>query len=537
MIKLENLHQSLCEYKRGLKNSSVSISVSTTPSKTDFLVYTTTSSKTVCLSLTKLIEKESKGKFIDEDRNGYLERKKLVNFILDGTLEETKVWLIAFKVFNPKVSLIDVLLKTVDLQNISKAKFLIEEMKADPNEIIDNAGPLLQYAAKCGNFPLVKYLVEVQKVNIEARGILPGCQDTALSCAAYKGHYEVAQYLTEKEASTNPMLSHGRLMLNDAVYSGSLKMVQLLAEKGAEVVDREGRSWALHRALEHGNLEIVQYLLQKKANINEVLFEPAITTAAKSGNLKLFKYLSEELHLDVVVPRSTMPYIDTFSKLVINAFQSGDVDLVRHLVDTYKINIEEYSEEIHSYRQTLPMFRFFFEENKLNPQTLPLEKPSQIELRAYLLSISTNKSLVERQFFAKIANGLASLNLKELKRLYDNRDFTKYDDKEHICLAARHKIVQLYFVKPLFNALENKCSFDLAEKICSYLDFSKMAVFHCRFSYDGEKNKEFFNRVLLGMPERHSKQAEIVNNVKHEFKDDATGIVIEEEQQQQPVGE
>lgn len=508
MINLDNLYQSLTQYKKDNNVSNICISVSTTPSKTDFTVSTTTSSKTVYLSLTKLNEKESEGKFIDEDSNRYLEHKKLVSFILDGSLEETKVWLIAFKVFNPKASFIDVLLKTVDLQNISKAKFLIEEMKADPNEIIDNAGPLLQYAAKCGNFPLVKYLVEVQKVNIEARGILPGCQDTALSRAVYNGHYEVVQYLIEKKASTNPKLSHGRLMLHNAVSSGSLKMVQLLAENGAEVIGSSGTSWALHKALEHGNLEIVQYLLQKGANIIEVLFEPAIITAAKSGNLKLFKYLSEELHLDVLVPRMSYRQ-EKFSKVIIEAFQSGGVDLVRHLVDTYKINIEDYSKKIHSYQQTLPMFRFFFEEKKLNPNTLPLEKPSQIELRAYLLSISTNKSLVERQFFAKIANGLASLNLKELKRLYDNRDFTKFSDEEHICLPARHQIVQLYFVKPLFNALENKCSFDLAEKICSYLDFSKIAVFHCRFSYDGEKNKEFFNRVLFGMPERNSKQLKI----------------------------
>lgn len=515
MINLESLSQALCQYKKDNNVSKICISVSRN------------STKKVELILNQLLECEPEQKFDKAiaynssiARHYRRESKKLLNSIQDGTLEETKVWITALKVFYPNESLLKALKATASLNNLSKAKFLIEEMKVSPHAIIEGTGPLLKFAAGYGNLALVKYLVNVHKVDIEARGEREDTQETALCFAAEGGHYEIAEFLIKNEASTKIRFEAGKgNLLRSAVGSGSLKMVKLLEEKGAYVCDEDGRSWPLQHALEKGNLEIVQYLLQNGANINRVFYEPATYTAATSGNLKLFKYLIEELHLNILVPieERTVGGVPTGEiPIELPVKKIGSVDIFRYLIKTYNIDVAKYVKYayIPSETQTISMMRFLFEEKGLRRENfIQLESAEDIEVRAYLSSISDENS-EKKEILSKIANhGLKSCELGELKSIYVNDYFSfGYFDRQ-ICLAARHKIVQLYFVRPLLQILETKSNFDIAENICSYLDFSNLGALNDRFFRDPDEIKEFYNRVLLGMPGHVIKQRGMAINI------------------------
>lgn len=472
----------------------------------------TNSQKKIEVDLQK-ISIELKNSIPDEWYHYISEFKKVCNCIINGTLEETKVWIVAFKFFNPSEFMqrnpdryfVDALHKVLRLsarltKNISKAKFLIEEIKVSPHEKISRKGPVLQYAAKHGNLELVKYLVEVQKVDIEARGTYITKVNTALSRAVSDGHYDIAEYLIKSKASIDPNLSNGQqLLLAEAVNPGSLKMVTFLAEKGASVVDHRGNSHALQSALEIGNLEIVKYLLQKGANVNEVLYEPAIITAARNGNLDLFLFLANDLKLDVLNPGYTYKKWK-FSEVVSEALISGSIDLVRHLITNYKVNIVEFLEKMPSHKLSLALLRFLLEELKLDPDKINFKDGNRkVEVAAYFYSISKKIQPDEKEYFLRITNkGLISCDLKILKIIHEKQVFDPYDIK----LTARHQLIQLYFVKPLLQALEKNCASVIAKKICSYLDIEKMTALSSR--YVKENKNLFWSRIFLRIPKEQN---------------------------------
>lgn len=491
MNSLQDLHQTLCQYKQTDNVSNICISVSTpTP-------------KIVQLSLSELSEKDQKEKF-DEVSHHYSEYKKLLQCIRHGTLEEVKIWITAFRVFNPNESLLKALKQTSNLDYLSKAKFLIEEMHVSPHAIIENYGTLLKFAAEFGNLNLVKYLVEVHKVNVEANGDRPETSATALCVAARGGFYDIAKYLIQNKASTKPLITQGSqryYLLYWGVLSGSLEMVKLLVENGAYIFEhREVRtSMALFEALEKGYLDIVKYFLQRGIAINSTFSRP-IFIAVRSGNLELVKLLIETLKQDV---RYQSEDKNEFYHLIRYARRSRDVNTLRYLIDTFKINIGEFVKYFEPNELTVPILRFLFEEKDLGSQKLEsIQAPENFEARAYLYSLTTNPlSSKKVALFKEIAhNGLASCELSVIKFYKDNH-YPSLNDNKYICLTARRKILQLYLVKPLLQFFENKCCTDIAEHILSYVDFfSSYAEFYPSNSPDAVENKKFIDRILLGIP-------------------------------------
>lgn len=512
MNSLQDLYQTLCQYKHINNVSNICISVSTpTP-------------KIVQLSLRELSEDDQKEKF-DEVSHHYREYKKMLYCILDGTLEELKIWITAFRVFNPNESLLKALKQTSNLDNLSKAKFLIEDMHVSPHAIIENYGTLLKFAAEFGNLNLVKYLVEVHKVNIEANGDRPETSATALCVAAKGGFYDIAKYLIQNKASTKPLITQGfqgYYLLYWGVLSGSLEMVKLLVEKGAYIFDHGEQgltSFALHAALEKGYLDIVKYFLQKGIAINSTLSRP-IFIAVRSGNLELVKFLIETLKQDV---RYQCSYENEFYAVIEYARRSRDVDSLRYLIDTFKINIGEFVKYFEPNELTVPILRFLFEEKDLGSQKLEsIQAPENFEARAYLYSLTTNPlSSKKVALFKEIAhNGLASCELSVIKFYKDNH-FTSLNDNRYICLTARRKILQLYLVKPLLQFFESKCCTDIAEHILSYVDFfSRRAEFYPSDSPDAVENKKFIDRILLGIPKGITKPngIKVVSKIEQEEK-------------------
>lgn len=256
----------------------------------------------------------------------------------------------------PGASLVDVDSKKATLLmhaarsgNLEMVKYA-ESKGIDPKSVSDWKDTAIIFAAASGSLECVKYLVEEKKLDVFAESLrfgnsyihagLSGCAGlveymvsknkehagAALLGAAYNGDLDMARMLVEKyQADVNSwgaltvtdMMHFGydasmikRLNLNvlaAAVYSGSLELVQYLLDKGADVnntrpasSDRfrnESNNPALWSAAAGGQPEIMRLLAKNGANLTPVR-NPLLRDAAMCGNLGCLKYLIEEVGAD-----------------------------------------------------------------------------------------------------------------------------------------------------------------------------------------------------------------------------------------------
>jgi len=131
---------------------------------------------------------------------------------------------------------------------------------------------------------------------------------TALHCAVFGRNKEIVELLIDKGADVRDNNAFNASLLFWACgLAGDLDIVKLLVENGAEVNGRgfEGMKWGsmlfgnytnLHRAAHTGHAHIVEYLLDKGANINATCtrwdagFTP-LHFAARKGHLNVVKVL------------------------------------------------------------------------------------------------------------------------------------------------------------------------------------------------------------------------------------------------------
>jgi len=139
--------------------------------------------------------------------------------------------------------------------DVEQVKLLISK-GADVNAEDEEQKTPLHYAAKSGKMEVVQLLVEAgADVNVE-----PG----PLFVAVAKDHTTVAEYLIAHGAVVNG--GGGWTPLQEASYSSSIEMVELLIDKGADV--NAGLWTALHGAVSEGRRDIVELLIQKGADVN-----------------------------------------------------------------------------------------------------------------------------------------------------------------------------------------------------------------------------------------------------------------------------
>ena len=132
------------------------------------------------------------------------------------------------------------------------------------------AGALICLSGQIFLTPLavVRFLIE-HGADIKAQDTL--FSRSVIHFAAENGNLDTIKYLAEKGADLLDKDDFGATAMHYAARSNKLDVLKYLVDKKVNYTDRDNRGWtAMHYAASGGSIETVEYLLSKGLNINEL---------------------------------------------------------------------------------------------------------------------------------------------------------------------------------------------------------------------------------------------------------------------------
>ncbi len=173
-----------------------------------------------------------------------------------------------------------------------------------------NVKELVIIAAKQGNLPMIKYLLDKNTfIDFYARA--------AFYEACENGHLDITRYLVEKCPSIEKEFIRA---VRGASRNGHLAIVKYLVDQGACVKDDFDRVFI--DVAEKGHLEMIKYLVEQGVYTSDT-YNRAVRIAADNGHLPVVKYLVS-LGADVK---------SDGNKAIIYACAGGHLDVVKYLVE------------------------------------------------------------------------------------------------------------------------------------------------------------------------------------------------------------
>ena len=144
---------------------------------------------------------------------------------------------------------------------------LLESQRISPNDVNKLQRTPLHLAAISGKVDMVAELLE-HGANVDVEDIWT---KTPLLIAVTNKHYPVAIALVEAGAKIDPQKVHAQQQLFAAIQLGSVKAVQLLLKKGANILDRNPEGLTPRQvALGADQGEILQLLMETPTNVSAV---------------------------------------------------------------------------------------------------------------------------------------------------------------------------------------------------------------------------------------------------------------------------
>ncbi|XP_065200755.1 uncharacterized protein LOC135831864 [Planococcus citri] len=155
----------------------------------------------------------------------------------------------------------------------------------------DGQSPL-HIAAARGRKHIVEFLITEAHVPVNDRD---ASHKTPLHMAAKNGHEDVVNVLLKFNADTNCKDNHSHSALHYAAHYNHIDVVKILLKKEPHPDYKQvaGGYTVLHTAAGFGSLEVVDYLIQKGANVNAKhdRNEIPLIEAARNGHLEVVKLL------------------------------------------------------------------------------------------------------------------------------------------------------------------------------------------------------------------------------------------------------
>lgn len=163
---------------------------------------------------------------------------------------------------------------------------------------------------------MVKYFVE-HGADVNVRDY---CWETPLTRAIEYKYWKLATYLVEHGADVNVHVdnSHWKTPLTEAILHKHFDLAKLIVDKGANSLYE-----ALFYAIKSGSLDMVRYLVEHGADVNERDYDTLLMRASECGNLNIVKYLVE------CGAKIETPVCDSALK---HAIEHHHLDIVKYLL-------------------------------------------------------------------------------------------------------------------------------------------------------------------------------------------------------------
>ena len=198
---------------------------------------------------------------------------------------------------------------------------------ADVHLCNQNGHTALMEAASYGNVKIAKMLIEEGKASINNHS--NEFKESALTLAAYKGHFEMCKYLVEAGADREHKTDEMHTALMEASMDGHVKVAQLLLDHGAQVnMPADSFESPLTLAACGGHDELAALLIKHGALLEEYNDEgyTPLMEAAREGHNKVVALLiksgakidaiTEETHETALTLACAGGFIDVVSTLV-----------------------------------------------------------------------------------------------------------------------------------------------------------------------------------------------------------------------------
>lgn len=164
---------------------------------------------------------------------------------------------------------------------------------------------------------MVKYLVE-HGADVSIRDNYNYCYTPLIKAIEYK-YWKLANYLIEHGDNVNVQNNCGQTPLTEAILSKRFDLAKLIVNKGAKSLYE-----ALFYAIKSESLEMVKYLVEHGADVNERDCDTPLMRASECGNLDIVKYLVE------CGAKVNTPIYDS---ALIHAVRHNHLDIVKYLLE------------------------------------------------------------------------------------------------------------------------------------------------------------------------------------------------------------
>ena len=288
-------------------------------------------------------------------------------------------------------------------------QYLVEEAKSDLDARSHNGYNPLHCACEAGDLHVVQYLIQDAHADKEAC-TTDYFKYTPLHIACMKCHLPIVEYLIES-AHVNKLARDQFQMtaLHIACEYGQLPIVQYLIEKASfnpDEKDARGRT-PLHVACEQNQNDVINYLI-KTLNINSppTDFESNIHIASEKGNLENLQYLIEQIGVN-----KDYKNINGLTPLHV-ACREGYLHIVQYLIEKQGANKEAKTKDIYKYTPLLfacasnniEVVIYLIDKAKANIEAIDGNGNSVLHLAALQENIDMIKFLVSRGASKKVKN-------------------------------------------------------------------------------------------------------------------------------------
>lgn len=214
----------------------------------------------------------------------------------------------------------------------------------------------------------------------------------------------------------------------EAARIGDLNSVKYWIEKQGIDINIKSSGYSpktpLQVACANGHLEIVKYLLVKKADVNGTQLESAV----ENGHLDVVKYLIEEKAVDIKSDR----HISFNLSLIRKVTEKGYLNLMKYLIEKtgVDINSDVFNGQtllhVAAYYSPLDVFKYLVEEKKVDLNTKTYRQETALYIAAEWERFEIVKYLVEKGADVTIANSIEEFSVLHAAALNGPLDAVKY---------------------------------------------------------------------------------------------------------------